>query len=94
MHIVRGKWLPQNVDILLLKSTIYRLNGLSKHTVLEQKKLSRHRDRKLAERIIKNSDVHESPISHDTLIITDAESGVKQRVPKVLLECSMRQLQN
>ena len=36
----------------------------------------------------------ESPIAHDTLIFTDKESGVKWRVPKLLLECSMRQLHN
>ena len=36
----------------------------------------------------------ESPIASDTLLINDTESGVKRRVPKTLLECSMRQLQN
>ena len=49
---------------------------------------------KLFEWIMKNSNVIDSPIAHDTLLITDAESGVKRRVPKLLLECSMRQLQN
>ena len=43
---------------------------------------------------MKNSNVHESPISHDTLLIIDAESRVKQRVTKLLLECSMWQLHN
>ena len=43
---------------------------------------------------MKNSNVCESLIACDTLIITDAESGVKLRVPKFLLECSMQQLQN
>ena len=38
--------------------------------------------------------MREYPIVHDTLIINDAEYGVKQRVPKLLMECSMRQLQN
>ena len=38
--------------------------------------------------------MRESPIARDTLLITDAEYGVKQRVPKILLECSMRQLHN
>ena len=33
---------------------------------------------------MKNSNVREYPISHDTLLITDAESGVKRRVPKTL----------
>ena len=38
--------------------------------------------------------MHESPIASDTLCITDAESGVKQRVMKLLLECFMIQLHN
>ena len=43
---------------------------------------------------MKNSNVPESPIARDTLIITYAESRVKRRVPKILLECSMRQFHN
>ena len=43
---------------------------------------------------MKNSNVCESPIARDTLLITDSESRVKRRVPKLLLECSMRQLHN
>ena len=49
---------------------------------------------KLFEWIIKNSNVRESPIAPDTLLITDAESRVKQRVPKILLECSMQKFHN
>ena len=49
---------------------------------------------KLVEWILKNSNVHESPIACDTLLINDAEYGVKWRVPKLLLECSMQQLHN
>ena len=37
----RKKKLLQNVDILLLKSSIHRLNGLSNHTLFKQKKLAR-----------------------------------------------------
>ena len=44
------------------------------------------------ERILKNSNVRESPIAHDTLLITYVEYGLKRRVPKLLLEFSMRQL--
>ena len=44
---------------------------------------------KLVQWIMKNSNVRESPISHYTSLITDAESEVKQRVPKLLLEYSM-----
>ena len=43
---------------------------------------------------MKNSNVRESPISRDILLITDAEYGVKRKVPKILLEFSMRQLHN
>ena len=43
---------------------------------------------------MKNSNVCESPISRDTLFITDAQYGVKRRVPKPLLECSIRKLHN
>ena len=43
---------------------------------------------------MKNSNVRESPIARDILLITDAESVVKQRVPKLLLECSRQQLRN
>ena len=49
---------------------------------------------KLVEWIIKNSNVLESPIARDTLLITDAESRVKRIVLKIFLECSMRQLHN
>ena len=38
--------------------------------------------------------MREYPIACDTALINDAESGVKQRVPKLLLECSTQQLQN
>ena len=44
--------------------------------------------------IMKKSSLRESPIACDTLLITDAESWVKHRVSKLLLECSMQQLHN
>ena len=43
---------------------------------------------------MKNSNVRESPIARDNLLITDAESEVKRIVPKLLLKCSMQQLHN
>ena len=43
---------------------------------------------------MKNSNVRQSPITCDTLLITDADTKVKRRVPNILLECSMRQLHN
>ena len=38
--------------------------------------------------------MRESPIARDTLLITDAEPGVKHREPKIFLECSLRHLHN
>ena len=43
---------------------------------------------------MKNSNARKYPIACATLLITDAESRVKLRVPKLLLDCSMRQLHN
>ena len=43
---------------------------------------------------MKNPNVRQYPITCDTLLIADANSKVKRRVPKLLLECSMRQLHN
>ena len=41
-----------------------------------------------------NSNVRQSPIIRDTLLIADADTKVKRQVLKLLLECSMRQLHN
>ena len=43
---------------------------------------------------MKISNVRQSPITRDTLIIADADNKEKRRVTKLLLECSMRQLHN
>ena len=83
------KKILQNVDIWLLKSTIQRWNGLSNHELFE-KKINKALRQKLVEWIAKNSNVPEYPIARDTLLITDAELGVKQRVTKLILECSMQ----
>ena len=40
---------------------------------------------------MKYSNVRQSPITRDNLLIADADTKVKRRVPKLLLECSMRQ---
>ena len=44
--------------------------------------------------MIKNSNVHQSPITRYTLLIADADTKLKRRVPKLLLEFSMRQQHN
>ena len=43
---------------------------------------------------MKNSNVSQSPITRDTLLIADADTKVKRRVQKLLLGFSMRQLHN
>ena len=43
---------------------------------------------------MKNSNVNESPIACDTLLIIYVEYVVKQIIPRLLLECSMRQFHN
>ena len=43
---------------------------------------------------MKNSNVRQYAITRDTLLIADADTKVKRRVKKLLLECSMRQLHN
>ena len=65
-----------------------------KTCIVGTKKVSKALRQKLVEWIKKNSHVSESPISRDDLLITDAASRVKRRVPKILLECFMPQLQN
>ena len=57
--------------------------------ILRINKIGKALTQKLVEWIIKSSNVRETPISSHTLLIIDAESGVKQRMPKLLLECSM-----
>ena len=58
------------------------------------KKVSKALIQKLVERIMKKSNVNESPVNYDNLLIKDAEYGVKRRVLKILLECSMRNFNN
>ena len=43
---------------------------------------------------MKISNVRESPITRDTLLIADEDTKVKRRVTKLLLECYMQQLHN
>ena len=43
---------------------------------------------------MKNTNVCESPIARDALLIIDEEYIVKQRFPRLLLECSMQLLHN
>ena len=58
------------------------------------KKVSKALRQKLVQYKMKNSNVREYPIACDTLLITDAEYGVTRRVPKPVLQCCMKQLNN
>ena len=49
---------------------------------------------KIVDWIMKISNVRQSPITRDTLLIAYADTKIKRRVPKLLLKCSMRQLNN
>ena len=62
-----------------------------KPCIVWTKKVSKALRQKLVEWTMKNSNVRESPIACDILLITDAESEVKRRVPKLLPLCSMQQ---
>ena len=65
-----------------------------KPCIVRTKKTSKALRKETVEWIMKNSNVRQSPITRDTLLIADADTKVKRRVPKLLLECSMRQMHN
>ena len=60
----------------------------------QNKKVRKALRQELVDWIMKYSNVRKSPITRDTLLIADADTKVKHRVPKLLLECSMQQLHN
>ncbi len=49
---------------------------------------------KVVDWVLRNSNVRESPIARDSLLIDEDGEGIKTRVPKLLLECSVRELHN
>ena len=65
-----------------------------KPCIVQTKTIIKALRQKLIEWIMKNSNMYEYTIARVTLLITDAESWVKRRVLKLLMECSMRQLFN
>ena len=65
-----------------------------KPCTVRTKKNSKALRQNIVDWIMKNSNVCQSPITRDTLLITDADTKVKRRVPKLFLECSMRKLHN
>ena len=62
--------------------------------IVRTKKVSKALRQEIFDRIMKNSNVRHYPITRDTLLIANADTKVKRRVPKILLEYSMRQLHN
>ena len=65
-----------------------------KPCIVRTKKISTALRKSTVYSMMKDSNVHQSPITRDTLLIADADTKEKRRVPKILLECSMRQLHN
>ena len=65
-----------------------------KPCIVRTKTISKALRKETVDWIMKNSNVRESPITRDTLLIAYAYSKVKRRVPKLLLECSTLHLHN
>ena len=65
-----------------------------KPCIVRTKKISKALRKETVDLMMKDSNVHQSPITRDILLIAGADIKVKRRVPKLLLECSMRQLHN
>ena len=61
-----------------------------KPCIVKTKKISKALRKETVDWIMKNSNVRESPITCDNLLIADEDTKEKHRVPKLLLECSMR----
>ena len=93
VHIVEKRASTKHVN-LIAQFHNTEVKWSIKPCLLQTKKVSKALRQKLVEWIMKNSNVCESPIARDTLLIKYVESGVKLRVPKLLLECYMRQLYN
>ena len=65
-----------------------------KPCIVRTKKTSKALRKETVDWIMKNSNVRHSTITRDTLLIAGIDTKVKRRVPKLLLECSMRHLHN
>ena len=62
--------------------------------IFRTKTISKALRQEIVDCTMKNSNVRQSPITRNNLLIADADTKVKRRVPKLLLKCSMRQLHN
>ena len=65
-----------------------------KPCIVRTRKVSKSLTQEIVDWIMKISNVRQSPMTCDTLLIAYADSKVKRRVPKLLLGCSIRQLHN
>ena len=65
-----------------------------KPCIVKTKRVNKALRQEIVDWITKNSNVRQSPITRDTLLIADADTKAKRRVTKLLLECSLRQLHN
>ena len=65
-----------------------------KPRIVRTKKTSKALRKETVDWTMKNSNLRQSPITCDTLLVADADTKVKRRVPKLVLECSMQQLHN
>ena len=90
----RLKALAEQRARLIAQSSNTDVKWSIKPRIIRTKKVSNDLRARLLEWILKNQNVRQSPIKRDTLLIKDTETGVRRRVPKLLLECSMRQLHN
>ena len=73
----RGKMASTNRGHLIAQVHNTEVKWSIKPSIVRTKKVSKALRDKLVGRITKNTNVRESPIACDTLLITDAESGVK-----------------
>ena len=93
MHIVKKKASTKRGHFIAQVKNI-AMKWSIKPCIVRTKKMSKSLRKKTVDWIMKNSNVRQSPITRDTLLIADAYTKVKLRVPNLLLECSMRQLHN
>ena len=75
---------------MIYRMCLQRQNGrLNNHMIELNINVHGAGRKELVDWIMKHSNVRQSPITRDNLLIADVDSKVKRRVPKLLLECSM-----
>ena len=78
--------------IAQVKNTSVKLSF--KPCIVRTKKISKALRKETVDWIMKILNVRQSPITCDTLLFADADTKVKHRVPKLLLECFVQQFHN